>query len=209
MSVAYWPTTLPQIPQARTFSGGPQDPRASFQPMHGAPIERPAVTGMTHLITAVFRQLSWVQLSRFETFVETDLAQGTAKFIWRHPVSSEPRWWRIARAGGRLYQVDHMENGRVNVSLGLYLMPSAPWFADYIPKGVSRVPYFVADYDNAIYGIDGAKVANTDLPTIAGTYLVERTTTTAVTFETETLVATDIPSSAPAGTTKIIGFTPL
>lgn len=205
MAVAFWPTSLPQIPQARSFRGGPQDNRVAFQPMAGVPITRPRTTGMVKQITAVFRQLTWSQFETFEGFVATDINQGSSSFIWRHPVGGDPRWWRLA-GGETLYQEEHLENGRVNVSLALYLQPAIPWFADYIPAGVSRVPYFVADYANGVYGIDGKTVAASALTTIAGTFWVQRTTTTEITEAQETLIATDIPASAPGTTTKIIGF---
>lgn len=202
MSVNYWPVSLPQGP-APGFDFSPQDVLTTFDPVVGTPLSRPRTTASPFMT-----EMEWLlqddQIATFHTFFHTTLAQGSQTFVMRDVTNCDVRWWRFLGP----YSRSILTRAQARVRARVMMLPGTPWFADYVPAGVSRVPYFVADYANAVYGIDGETVAAADLLTIAGTYLVERTTTTAVTTATETLVATDIPATAPGTTTKIIGFAP-
>jgi len=200
MAVQFWPTSLPQSVQMG-FSAQAGDARHVFESDVGEPISRPRTTGAIEAYEAAIT-LTGDDIAAFSTFFHTDLSQGTQRFIFRDPDDGAVRWWKFAAPPRRQVPISRV----AQISMSLLKLPGTPWFADYVPAGVSRVPYFVADYANAAYGIDGETVAASALPTIAGTYLVERTTATAVTSAIETLVATDIPATAPGTTTKILGF---
>lgn len=205
MSVAFWPTSLPVRPLTN-YSGGFVDDRASFSTDQGEPIERPLTTDAPEVYDVTLRVLSKAQYAIFKAWFKDDLRRGPKRFIFRDPVTDNPVWCKMIK-GNPPYQIMPASGGQyLGVRFQMMLLPGTPWFADYIPADSCRVPYFVADYGEGVYGIDGQTVAASALPTIAGTYWVQRTTTTAITEAQETLVATDIPASAPAGTTKILGF---
>ena len=204
MSVPFWPTSLPQKPLT-SYSGGFMDNRASFQSDTGEPMERPLTTGVPEVYNVTFRVLTLDQYAIFKEWYRTDLNFGVKRFIFRDPLVRQPVWFKLLR-GDPPYQVTATGGQYVNLQARLMRLPGTPWFASYIPAKSCRVPYFVADYANGIYGIEGKTVAASALPTIAGTYWVQRTTTTAITEALEELEATDIPASAPGTTTKILGF---
>ncbi|KRS17534.1 hypothetical protein XM52_13745 [Roseovarius indicus] len=168
-------------------------------------MERPLTTAAPEVFNVTFRVLTLDQYATFKTWYETDLRFGVNRFIFRDPLVRRPVWFKML-GGDPPFQVSASGGKYVNLQARLMRLPGVPWFSDYIPSGVCRVPYFVADYAEGVYGIDGQTVAASALPTIAGTYWVQRTTTTSITEAQETLVATDIPATAPAGTTKILGF---
>lgn len=204
MAVPYWPESLPQMPE-RDMSDGIEDVRQTFQPDIGSGISRPKATAARRFLSLEFI-LASNQIADFTSFYEDTLTQGTKRFIWRDPIDGLPYWWRFPVGQGEAFKRRFMLKTLASISLRLARETASVWFASYIPDNVSRAPYFVADYDNAVYGIDGETVPASDLPSIAGTYWVERYTTTGITQAEETLVAGDIPASAPAGTTKIVGF---
>ena len=204
MSLAYWPTSLPQKPLT-SYSGGFMDNRASFQGDIGAPMERPLTTGVPEVFDVSFRVLTREQYAIFKEWYKTDLNHGINRFIFRDPLTQEPVWFKILK-GSPPYQANASGEQYVSLSAKMMLIPGKPWFADYIPACVCRAPYFVADYEGGVFGINGKTVAASALPSIAGTYWVQRTTTTAITEALEELEATDIPASAPGTTTKILGF---
>lgn len=201
----FWPLELRQCAMRQGQQGTRVGYRHAFEPERGEPIMRPRGTGSLERFALSLPPMSPAQFDVFDAWFQSDLGQGSARFIWRHPITRSVRWFKMV-PGARGYDMVPWASGRVLVGFEVLVLPGTPWFADYVPAGVSRVPYFVADYGEGVYGIDGSPVPASDLPGIAGTYLVERTTTTAVTSAVETLVATDIPATAPAGTTKIIGF---
>lgn len=204
MNVAFWPTSLPQKPLV-SYSGGFMDNRASFIPQVGAPIERPLTTGAPEIYDVSFRSLTLSEYGTFKAWFKTELGLGVKPFIFRDPLTQEPGWYKIMK-GDPPFQVRALGGQYVSLQAKMMLLPAAPWFASYIPKNSCRAPYFVADYANSIYGIDGKTVPASALLTISGTYWVQRTTTTAITEAQEALVATDIPASAPGTTTEILGF---
>jgi hypothetical protein len=205
MTVAFWPTTLPVRPLT-SYSGGPMDDRASFSVDIGDPVERPLTTDTPEVYDVTLRVLSKAQYAIFKAWFRNDLTRGVKRFIFRDPVTDSPIWCKMLK-GNPPYQVSPASGGQyLGIRFKMMLLPGTPWFQDYIPANSCRVPYFVADYANGVYGIDGKTVAASALPTIAGTFWVQRTTTTAITEALEELEATDIPASAPGTTTKILGF---
>ena len=206
MTLRYWPTSLPQRPMRNGLNGGRLGNLHAFQPERGPDITRPIGTGSSEQFGLSLPPLSSQDFKVFDDWYQGTLGQGSHSFIWRHPFTLAVRWCKFDVSGGRGYSLAPWGRRKVVVGFQIFVQPAIPWFADYIPAGVSRVPYFVADYANGVYGIDGKTVAASALPTIAGTFWVQRTTTTEITEAQETLVAAEIPASAPGTTTKIIGF---
>lgn len=200
MTVLYWPDALPN----RMLTGleyAPQDVGATFDPSVGEPISRPRTT------SAAFRvEVEWVfdgdQIAAFEDFYAVTLGQGSERFALRDPITSKLKLWRFDGA----YQRQFPLKTRARVQASLLLLPSEPWFAPYGRDCLSTVPAFVADYANSVYGISGRRTVAADLPAIEGTYLVRRTTTSAITMGKEILAAGDITQSRPSGTVSIVGY---
>lgn len=199
-SFPYWPETLPGPAPGLDYS--PQDVRVSFEPDVGEPISRPKTTGAPYIINPVWT-LQGAQIDRFTEFHSKTLARGSLQFCMRDPVNDVPR---LCRFVGGAYKRQFITRTLARVSAQVMILPGPPWFAPYVPQGVSRVPDFVADYAGSVFGIEGKTVAASAIAALAGTYLVERTTTSAVTTAQEVLEAGDIPATAPANTTRIIGF---
>lgn len=212
MTPKFWPMTLPQYPTP-DLADGIENVRRSFPSDAGPGISRPKITTAMRPYRLEF-YLEEDQIDDFDGFYEDALAQGTKQFIWRDPISDDPYWWKFPVDQGRTFSRRFVTKKQAFVSFVLLRLTAPVWFSDYIPAGVSRVPYFVADYGSGgasgsgtpVYGIDGETVPASELPSIAGTYFVERHTTTAITRQVETLVAGDVPATAPADTNKIIGF---
>lgn len=203
MTVAYWPTDIPQAVVA-SYSGGSRDLRTSFETV-GPPITRPRTTGSVDVFSITSVPMKSAEFERFKTWVQSALSGGALRFCRRDPLSGVPRMWKIV-SGDNLYQVALAGSQRVQITMTLIRLPGTLWFAPYVPEGSSRVPDFVADYAEGVYGIEGKKVAASALEDIAGDYFTVTTDAAAVTRKTETLTAGDIPATAPAGVTSIIGF---
>ncbi|MGR3495150.1 hypothetical protein [Citreimonas sp.] len=200
MSVPFWPDSLP-VSYVVDFEQTPQDSRAMFDVEVGEPISRPRTTGVIQRINPTWR-LTGAQAETFRTFYERTTGQGALKFIMRDALRDAPQWWKFAAP----YRMIHLTKQRARVSAEILVMPHVPWFADYVRQGRSTVPAFVADYEGGVYGIDGTRTTVSQLPTIAGTYLVSRTVSGVTTTQEETLVAGDITETAPLNTTLIVGF---
>lgn len=199
--IAYWPETLPQAP-ANGFTFAPLDVQATFQPAVGPPISRPRTTGAPMEGQAGFTLIN-DQIQTFETFYGDTLAQGTVRFVLRDSVGDTGlRYWRFIGVYTRRFSLKNI----ATVQAKILMLPGVPWFAPYGREGLSVVPSFVADYDEGVYGIDGVKGPASDLPSIAGTFLVRRITTASVTTGQETLTAGDITEAQPSGTLSIVGW---
>lgn len=202
--IPYWPTGIDQS-ISTDYSGGPTDTRAVFETI-GGPITRPRVTGAPAVFSVNPFPMTQVEFAIFEAWVSDDLRSGALAFCLRDPLNNDPRMWKIMGGGETLYSTGMLGAVTVHVSLSLIRLPTRPWFAPYVPEGVSRVPDFVADYGEGVYGIAGKPVAASGLPSIAGDYLTVTTDASTVTRQSVTLAPGDIPSTAPAGVTSIIGF---
>lgn len=204
-TILHWPLEMPQYP-AVSYAGGPLNNRESFSARAGEPIERPITTAPLEVYDMNTKPITKAVFAIFEAWFRDDLKSGTNWFSMRHPIGREIRETRIVGASPA-YTVSPLSGGRlVSLSMQLMFRPLVPWFADYVPPNVSRPPSFVADYANGVYGINGALVPVSSLPTITGTYGVERRTTTSISFAYETLTAGAIPQAQPVNTNAILGF---
>lgn len=204
MSVPYWPETLPQVPVPGGWSGSPMLARSTFEPDVGEPIGRPRMTGAVWSWSGRLPPLTLAQRATLKSFVETDLAQGTARFVWRCPLDGLAYWWKFPPQSG--YSVGSITPALVGAGIELLQLPVVPWFAPYVYASSSKPPAFVADYDGGVYGVGADPTAAAALEDVAGTYLVARTTGSGTTEAEETLTAGDITSAQPAGTLKIVGW---
>jgi len=196
----FWPEMLP-VSYAVDLERTPMDVRARFEPDVGEPLYRPRMTGaIVQMSPSWF--LTQAQIATFEAFYETDLAQGTKRFVVRDTLTDTPQYWKFSTPP----RTRHRTRNSAILTADILVLPSTLWFSDYVKQGFSTVPAWVADYENDVYGIDGVKVAASELPTIEGTYLVRRVTTTTDSTQQETLTAGDITETAPADTTLIIGY---
>ena len=202
MTPLHWPITLPQTPVA-PYSVKSENALQAFQPDIGAAITRPKGSASLLRGNAAF-VLKDTEIATFETFFETTLSRGSSRFVWRDPVTGIPYWWK--KPAGETYELRYRLQNWADISFPLLRLPNVLWFADYIRPDSSWSPAWVADYENDVYGIGEDKVPASKLPTIAGTYMVERTTTTEITFGQETLVAGDITEAQPTGTLRIVGY---
>lgn len=197
--IKYWPEGLPQSPETG-MDMSPVGVLAEFAPDVGASIARPRTTG-----APMIAEMSWVfedgQIADFSEWFKS-LGQGAQKFAMRDVPMDAVRLWRFMSP----YRMRFLLKGRARVSARVMMLPGEPWFAPYNREGLSSVPSFVADYENGIYGIDGVKGVASDMPNIAGTFLVRRTKTWQVTFGQETLTAGDITQAQPPLTLRIEGF---
>lgn len=202
MTIPYWPDTLPGPLLGLDLS--PVDVKATFEADVGEPISRPRTTGAPFIA-----QASWIfqdaGITAFDTFYATTLAQGSVRFAMRSPHDDVVRMWRFLEGYRRTFPLKTI----ASVQAKLMMLPGVPWFAPYVPTDASTVPAFVADYENAIYGIDGVRVAASALPAIEGTFDVTRTVLGApTTVEDDVITAGEIPATAPVNTTLIVGFHP-
>lgn len=201
--IPYWPTGIHQGILI-DYSGREADTRAVFETV-GGPIARPRTTGGIATFSAKPVPMEQDKFDIFEKWVSNDLRGGSLAFCLRDPIGNVPRMWKIDSGEG-LYSIGIVGARMVQVSMNIVRLPARPWFGPYVPEGVSRVPDFVADYAEGVYGIGGKPVPAALLPSIAGDYLTVTTDATTVTRTTETLAPGDIPATAPAGVTSIVGF---
>lgn len=203
-----WPVTLPVFPDRGRGSGGPADGRIAFEPERGPPLLRRATTAEVLRFQLEMPAFDAAQMAVFAAFFDEDLAGGSLAFAFRHPVSRAPG--RFVIAPGTTYTMTRTLLTHTRVALDLIRLPGTPWWAAYVEEGRARVPAVVADYDNSVFGIDGARVLAAAVADVAGTFDLYTTATGgAVTLEAaHTVVAGDIPASAPPGVTGIVGFAP-
>ena len=200
--INYWPTTLPQD-MVGNLNVVSQDVNHRFETEIGAPIERPKVTGQPYQLDPQW-MLEDDQITTFRDFFVRTLANGSKQFALRLPYDEEDV--RFVRFLGGSFARSVIRKDLQRVQTQMLVLPGTPWFAPYVPKGLSRIPDFIADYANGVYGIQGASSTASALEAIAGDYLVETEGNGRVTRETRTLVAGDITAAAPAGVTQILGY---
>lgn len=206
-AIHYWPENLPSEISIG-FSGHPQEATVSFQPDIGPSIDRRVTTGTAQVCNIHLPRLALEQFDTFEAWFTDDLKSGVEKFTWREPLSRKVWEWKFMASGGAPYQWAAISKSLVGVSFTLMRLPAAPWFASYVRDGTSKPPAFVADYDAGVYGIDGAKVPASSLPSVAGTY--DLYTVNGLDVETfaaaEVLTAGDIPEAQPVDVKRYVGF---
>lgn len=210
MVVKPWPTTVPICPERHGVRGGPQDARVAFQPALGPPVVRRRTSVATETFNVPMSPWTVAQFQAFEAWFRDDLSMGVLSFGFPHPMIGVPRPFTFAAQEEGAYSVSQAPAGYLRVSFGLVGVAFAPWWAAYVPAGTGRVPYAVADYDNGIFGIEGAIATAAEVADVTGTFDVYTTDTgDETTSELNHVVAADdIPATAPGGVSRIIAYVP-
>lgn len=206
-----WPAGLAQKPRRNSWRGGPLDQRRSFTPDFGPALTRPGATAVTMLYAqAVFPLRSPAERATFEAWFQDDIAQGSVAFSWREPETEAPGLWMIP-PGDRGYEITSRGAGLSDLMISMMRKPGTPWWAGYMLEGDCRVPAVVADYDGGIYGVDGVQTAASAVALAAGTFDLYTYPDGGGAPDvdlSETVIAGDIPSSAPVDVAKILAYLP-
>jgi len=226
-----WPDALARLPR-RGWGGGPIDDRAAFTPDAGPPLMRRRTTASTHRYDGTLPNLTADLLAVFEAFYEDTLQGGSQPFYWRDPVSDDLRRWVFA--SGQTYALTARGANLHDVQITVVRLPGTPWVAPYVPDGTLRFPAWVADWDAGVFAVGADRVAAGGLGVIEGPHEIWQVATggavTVVTryvsgtlFDRAELIdpdglhggpgvpddgtITDIPSTAPPGTLRWVGYT--
>jgi hypothetical protein len=163
MPVPYWPPAMRQTPQRGSWTGGPQDARAKFEPEYGPPLMRRRTTAETEIWQGMFPNLTATMRTAFRTFWATDLSGGALAFAWRDPVTDEVAMWRILGSGDRAYDMAHKGAGLSDLTVQLMRLPGTPWWAPYVLAGMSLPPLLVLGFQAQAYGQPPTRQAFGDL----------------------------------------------
>ena len=200
--IAAWPFQDPLMP-LRTSTGAPVDNLASFQPDVGPPTTRRRATSRVEQWEMSVLLKSFEQLTEFETWFRDDLKDGALPFVWRKPATDEVTKWRFSPAS---YDKRFRGAGFVGLSFTALLLPNKLWFAPYVPENTVRLPAWVADYADGVYGVGDEKGAASTLSSVSGTFLVwERTTSGGNVFYQDSFSG-NVPQTAPTGVSWLVGF---
>lgn len=123
MSLPAWPATLPQAPDRRSWTGGPREDRAVFEPDLGPPMLRARTTVDTTVWTATFPRLTFAQVETFRAFWHDDLRRGTLPFLWVDPVFGDEARWIIGAGGDRPWTIRSSGGRYFDLSLTLVRLP--------------------------------------------------------------------------------------
>jgi hypothetical protein len=207
--IPIWPATLPQGISRNGASFGPMPGRAVFQPERGPNIERRATTAETMAWAAVVPQLRTAQVEIFRAWFDVRLGGGVSPFAMRDPVTSEAWRWKIV-GGEREYDVTPRGANLYDLSFQLHRLPGPPWWQPYVSAtGDLRLPFVVADYANAVFGVDLVRTPAASVAAVTGTFDVHTTATPSgvVTVQpAEVVSAGEIPASAPVGVSRIVAY---
>lgn len=176
MPVPNWPVSLRQQPRRGTWTGGPQDSRATFEPEYGPPLHRRRTTADPVVYDGVvFPNLSGVQAAAFDAFWQNDLSGGALAFAWRDPVTDAPALWRIIGGGKTAYSIAARGANLHDLSLNLMRLPGSPWWGPYLRPASSIVPVLVLDFLGQKYGAPPDKASFASLVSLtrasAATYV--------------------------------------
>lgn len=196
MAVAYWPPSMPFKPLAGTYSEQRQDALARFQPDLGVDITRPRTTAVVALVSYTTLPVTRAVGDEFLAWYDETLRQGSVEFAWREPRSNRLYMWKFTAPP----EVADTGGVKDRFTVSLIRLPSVPWFAPYVPEGRAVVPSFVADYENAVYGIDGVLKTAADMPSVSGIAEVHYTIGNTSVSQIEVVSTGDIPSTAPSNT---------
>lgn len=211
--IALWPSEIKMAPQVGSWGGGPRDERAAFQPESGPPIMRRRVTGKTAEFSVTFPGLSAAQVNAFEDWFDADIGGGVLPFLFRDPVRCDVARWIIPAGNSQPYSIALVGRDHIDLSMTMLRMPGNAAVAPYVvvqADGSLRAPYVVADYDAGVFLIDGVGVPASSVAAIAGTYDVLTVSDLGVeAWElAHTVLAGDIPATAPVGVSRIVAFAP-
>lgn len=112
MAAPSWPSTLPQRPQSDGYERRPKSSVIAFETEVGPGKRRRRSSVRMMLVSATFR-IDGSQLSTFETFFRSTLADGTLVFQWADPVDGGSYLWqfdksepyRVSNKGADIYDV--------------------------------------------------------------------------------------------------------
>lgn len=199
-----WPLADNFVPLIQGASGGPVSIKRTFEPSVGIDaIERPAVTARMERWT----NLSFIVETRyendlFESWFYDTIGQGAKSFIYRHPRTGDLGEWKIVSDP----VFSNISEDKYVITVDMIKLAGTPWFASYIPSNTVRIPRFVADYTNDVYGVDGALGVATDLGDVAGTFEVWTVTTEGTHRFGVATYDGDVPQTAPSGVARLVGL---
>lgn len=199
-----WPLIGGSFYSRINTDGAPLDGLHAFETDVGAPLQRRKSTAVTERWSLGVLIERDEDLAAFEDWWAGEVAQGAMPFIWRHPVTQAVRWWRMPSQ----YRKAHFGAGRSIISFEALMLPGVPWFAPYVPEPYVRVPLWVADYENGIFGVDGKRGVAADLAGVSGDFEVWRRMASGSQSFHAASYDGDIPLSAPTGVLSMAGFAP-
>lgn len=123
MTLPLWPADLPQTPERRSWSGGPREDRAVFEPDVGPPLLRGRTTADTCSYAGTFPLLTHAQVQSFRTFWRVQLRRGVLPFRWVDPIHLDEGRWIIGREGDRPYTLTSRGGRLFDLALTLIRLP--------------------------------------------------------------------------------------
>lgn len=196
-----WPLETPFYADLDS-TGEIVDPRVMRQPEFGPPISRLKADALMEVWSLRFTFPSFAVSNTFHDWHRSTLKFGALSYIWRHPQTGGVTRWKMLDAPQRAFSGAQWSK----VSFSAMRMPGDVWYADYVPRPYVRLPYFVADYENGVYGVDSAAGPSSLLTAVTGTYEVwTRLTNGTQTFSSMTF-ASGVPTTAPTGVLSYAGF---
>jgi hypothetical protein len=166
MTVPHWPPAMRQTPQRGSWTGGPQDTRAKFEPDYGPALMRRRTTARFEKWQGVFPNLNAAMRSAFLNFCHDTLQDGALAFCWRDPVTDEVALWKIEGSGELLYQFAENGAGLRDLNLQLMRLPGTPWWAASVRAVSSVPPETVLDFQAGRYGRPPLRQTFADLVTL-------------------------------------------
>jgi len=202
MTIASWPDGVPAVPVASGWRETEVDGLARFEPSIGSDVTRPRTTAAVVQAEVTLPPMDPAKAPVLKSFFRDTLKHGSLPFVWRHPRTNDLHRWVFDgppeyRPVGTIYD---------QPSFRLIRKPGDLWFAAYVPLHWIKVPKFVADYGESVFGVDGVKGSAVDLASVSGTYDVYiKATDGSRRIETLTYSG-DVPQAQPSGIAWMAGF---
>lgn len=196
-----WPLTQPFYAEQSSTSED-VDARSSFQPEFGPPITRLRANTYMETWSLNFMFETRDIRATFDAWYKDDLKQGSLPYIWRHPDTGVVSRWKMLGSRSKSYRGAEW----AQVSFDALLLPGAVWYADYVLPPYVPLPYFVADYANGVYGVDGAKTESSALASVTGEYDVWTTTTSGSSTISRVTYGSGVPTTGAGGIAKRVGY---
>lgn len=113
-----WPLSLPQKPLAKSVNIEFQDSRVRYTPAWGPPMQRNKFSALYEKFSlTMYLTLNEVKILR-EFYLNT-LANGTATFLWKHPITEVDAICRFYKP----FQISHLSAMYFTVTLPLEFLP--------------------------------------------------------------------------------------